>query len=100
MSDLFEKLAAIEHERWAHWQKYMHGVCSTGVDGALVIPVQFVEGWERQINTPYAELSEAEKESDRDQVRRYWDLVRPNWIAVVDELPPVEEHILVFDGGV
>ena len=23
-----------------------------------------------------------------------------DWIAVVDELPPVEEHILVFDGGV
>ena len=71
---LFEKLAAIEHERWADWQKYMHSKCHRN-GGALVIPTVLVEQWERQISTPYAELSEEEKESDRDQVRRYWDLI-------------------------
>jgi len=27
MNELFEKLAAIEHERWADWQKYVHSQC-------------------------------------------------------------------------
>ena len=76
MNELFEKLAAIEHERWADWQKYMHDVCHRIATGALIIPAPLVRQWERQIATPYAELSEKEKESDRDQVRRYWDLVQ------------------------
>lgn len=71
----FEQLAAIEHERWADWQKYMHGLSGTTPAGDLVLPVGLVRKWERQINTPYAELSEEEKESDRNQVRRYWGLI-------------------------
>ncbi len=74
--ELFEKLAAIEHERWADWQRYMHEQCFRAINGNLVIPANLVEQWERQIATPYAALSEKEKNSDRDQVRRYWDLVR------------------------
>jgi len=75
VNDLFEKLAAIERERWADWQKYMHSMCRSNAFGGLVIPSELVEQWERQIATSYAELSEKEKESDRDQVRRYWNLV-------------------------
>ena len=76
MNELFEKLAAIEHERWADWQKYVHSKCRSNAFGGLVIPSILVEQWERQIYTPYSMLSEKEKESDRDQVRRYWDLVQ------------------------
>jgi len=78
MDNLFEKLAAIEHERWADWQRYMHSKCDKDElvsTGRLVIPANLVEQWERQIVTSYAELSEEEKESDRDQVRRYWYLI-------------------------
>ena len=74
--DLFEKLAAIEHERWADWQKYMHDLSDKTAGGRLIIPAHMVTQWERQIRTPYADLSETEKEADRDQVRRYWDLVQ------------------------
>ena len=76
MDELFEKLAAIEHERWADWQKFMHDLCEPLPDGRLVIPAEQVTRWERQIDTPYADLTETEKESDRDQVRRYWPLLR------------------------
>jgi hypothetical protein len=34
-----------------------------------------VNRWEEQINTDYALLSEAEKESDRDQVRKYLPVI-------------------------
>ncbi len=78
-NELFEQLAAIEHERWADWQKYLHSKCSEPnvwwCAGALIIPAELVAQWERQIATPYADLSEHEKESDRKQVRRYWELI-------------------------
>ncbi|MBP2449610.1 hypothetical protein [Rhizobium leguminosarum] len=66
-----EGLAHIEHERWSHWQKYMHAKGIRQTDGSLLIPADLVAQWDRQIATPYAELSENEKESDRDQVRKY-----------------------------
>lgn len=73
--ELREQLAAIEHERWSDWQRYVHRSCWREPDGSLTIPAHLVERWERQIITPYAELSEAEKQKDRDQVDRYWPLI-------------------------
>lgn len=64
-------LADIEHERWSHWQRYMHNKGTRLHDGSLVLPAELVEQWEQQIATPFPELSEIEKESDREQVRRY-----------------------------
>jgi hypothetical protein len=72
---LYEQLAAIEHERWADWQRYLHSKCERNPDGSLTIPAGLVAHWERQIATPYAELSERERDSDREQVDRYWSLI-------------------------
>lgn len=66
-----DRLAAIEHERWAHWQCYMHEAGERLADGRLVLPSDQVSRWERQIATPFDRLTETEKESDREQVRRY-----------------------------
>lgn len=74
-ADLIEQLAAIEHQRWADWQLWMHQQCTTNDDGSLTIPAELVERWNRQIATPYDRLSEREKESDREQVRRYLHLI-------------------------
>ena len=71
MDDLIEKLANIEHERWSHWQRYLHSRCERAVDGSLKIPAELVRRWESQMGRSYAELSDEEKESDREQVRRY-----------------------------
>ncbi len=68
---LIERLSAIEHDRWSHWQRYVHDQCIPNDDGSLTIPVELVRRWTAQMNTPYAELSEPEMESDREQVRRY-----------------------------
>lgn len=71
LAEAKEKLSSIEHERWAHWQSYMHSKCKRESDGSLTIPAELVTMWERQISTPYSELSEKEKQSDREQVEKY-----------------------------
>lgn len=76
-AELIEKLAAIEHQRWADWQKWCHKVLReelnpNGVHNDLE---DVLVRWDKQIATPYAELSESEKQSDRDQVMRYWPLI-------------------------
>lgn len=68
---IVDRLAAIEHERWAHWQQYVHDHCERRDDGSLVMPAELVARWQTQIETPYADLSADEQESDREQVRRY-----------------------------
>jgi hypothetical protein len=75
LDGLTEKLAAIEHERWSHWQRYMHGKAEKQPDGTLLIPADLVQRWEQQLETPYDNLSEREKESDRDQVRKYLPVI-------------------------
>jgi hypothetical protein len=64
--EFVEKGAALEHERWAKWHKYM-------IDKQTP---ENLERWARQSVTPYALLSESEKESDRREVRTYLPLVR------------------------
>jgi hypothetical protein len=86
-SELFEKLADIEHQRWADWQKYMHSkFYELGADKPeislnnhlKILPTELWNRWERQISKKYPELSEKEKDSDRDQVMRYWKLIFPD----------------------
>jgi len=55
MNELIERLAELEHDQWAHWTEYM-------LDN---MTPENIERWKRQIATPYSELSDKEKESDR-----------------------------------
>ncbi|MER8522975.1 hypothetical protein [Mesorhizobium sp. M0220] len=66
-----DRLAAIEHDRWAHWQDYVHRAGERLPDGRIILPADQVARWDRQIATCFSNLNDAEKESDRDQVRRY-----------------------------
>jgi len=69
--EILEYCASLEHKRWAKWQAWLHKCCTANGYGSLVIPREKVARWERQINTEYKDLSEEEKESDREQVRPY-----------------------------
>jgi len=84
LGGLVEQLAAIEHERWSHWQRYVHSKCVRQPDGALLLPAGLVARWEKQIDTKYAELDEQERESDREQVRKYLPLIASALAARVD----------------
>jgi len=97
--DLIEALADIEHQRWSDWQKYLHGQCEREPvqmeqpDGSwtfgsdFIIPCVMADRWERQIATPYADLSEREKASDRAQVARYWPLIVEFLAEWLEQLP-------------
>jgi hypothetical protein len=72
---IIEQLAAVEHERWSHWQRYLHSKCVRQPDGSLLLPADLVARWEKQIDMKYAELGDQERESDREQVRKYLPLI-------------------------
>lgn len=76
LDGLLDELAAIEHERWAHWQRYVHSKAERQPDGSLLIPADLVARWEKQIGTPFDQLSNKEKDSDREQVQRYLPLLK------------------------
>lgn len=75
-SQFVEEIAAVEHARWSHWQRYMHEQCILQEDGSLRIPSELVTRWTQQLDTPYAELSEEEKESDRELAVGYIDVFK------------------------
>jgi hypothetical protein len=79
---MVEELAALEHERWAHWQKYVHDKGQRQSDGSVLLPAELVARWERQINTQYPDLAADEKESDREQVRKYLPLLE-RWLNLL-----------------
>jgi hypothetical protein len=64
-SDVIEELADYAHSAWSGWMDYLFGKSKFNADGSVTIPTELVERWERQVATPYAWLSEPEKESDR-----------------------------------
>ena len=74
--EVLEVIAAVAHERWSHWQRFLHAQCIENPDGSLTIPADDVVRWTRQMQTRYSDLTEAEKESDRQQAREYIDALR------------------------
>jgi hypothetical protein len=73
--NLVDVLAAIEHERWCHWQRYMHDQAIKQADGSLILPAHLVARWETQIRTDFESLTDKEKDSDREQVHKYLPLI-------------------------
>lgn len=62
---LREALAALAHAQWSGWMAYLFGLSQSNGDGTITIPAAHVARWQGQIATPYAELTEREKDSDR-----------------------------------
>ena len=83
---LREELAAYAHDAWAGWTRYLHSKCVKNA-GNLIVPRWFVERMTRQMGTPYADLPEGEKESDRAEADRMIEIFLKH-----DSLPHDVEH--------
>ena len=67
MDTLRKQLADQQHAIWAHWMRDMFTCGSFSANGSWTMPAEKVERWQRQMDTPYSDLSEKERESDRHQ---------------------------------
>jgi len=86
--DLREQLSNLSHEIWSHWMRYMFSRCQPNEEeGTLTIPAWAVQRWGRQLDTPYNELTEEEKNSDREQADKITKLLGEYFLPVVTELP-------------
>lgn len=73
--DLREQIAALAHAQWSGWMVYLFGLSHSNGDGTITIPAIHVARWQGQIATPYAELSEREKDSDRVEADRILTII-------------------------
>lgn len=62
-----EQLAALAHEQWSGWMRYMFGKGKWNKNGTWTMPTWAVERWGRQMDTPYADLPDDERASDRTE---------------------------------
>lgn len=84
-----ERLADLCHRQWSGWMAYLFEKSLDREDGAVVIPAWAVERWRRQVATPYAELSEEERESDRKEADRFIALINGDQEAQEAALRPL-----------
>jgi hypothetical protein len=75
-TDLREELAELAHRQWEGWMRYLFKVSQFNDDGTVTIPEWAVDRWKRQVRTPYNELSEEEKQSDRVEADKIRELLR------------------------
>lgn len=77
MNSLTELIAQKQHDIWAHWMNYLFEVSDILPDGSCHIPSVYVQRWLRQIETSYSDLSEQEKNSDREQAQKITTCLEP-----------------------
>ena len=73
---LREKLANVQHAIWSHWMRYLFTQGTQNEDGSFTIPAEKVERWKWQMNTPYEQLSEKMRDSDRNQADKILEIFK------------------------
>ena len=71
MNSKREILAELAHAQWSGWMEYLFSKGTHNEDGTWTMPAWAVERWKRQTETPYADLSFDEKESDRKEADKF-----------------------------
>ena len=67
--DAREEAANLAHDIWCGWMQYFFKQTTRLDYGDEVISAELAYRWRRQMITPYSDLSEKEKESDREIAR-------------------------------
>lgn len=88
--EFIEKLAIQVHTSWCRYMSYFLGKCKKKpiehlggntanilfADYDLIIPHEYVDAIQKQIDTPYEMLSEQEKQADRDEVAHILPIIK------------------------
>lgn len=74
--ELRERLANLAHEQWSGWMHCLFLKGTFNGDGSYTIPQWAVKRWQRQMITPFAKLSEEEKESDRAEADKFIEVLK------------------------
>ena len=75
--EFVEALADGLHSAWTSWMIYLFSQCEQQSDGTQVIPREKVKHWKRQMTMLYPDLTEREKQSDRQEALRLLPLIFP-----------------------
>lgn len=75
-ANLREALADLAHAQWSGWMRYLFDKTGRNPDGTSTIPSALVDRWQRQMMTPYADLPEHEKPSDRAEADKMIAVMR------------------------
>ena len=73
---LREKLADLQHQLWSGWTQWFFQCGTQNPDGSITIPADLVARWQRQIATPYSELSPGEQDSDRLEADKVLQVIK------------------------
>ena len=76
--DLIEELSDYTHSSWSGWMTYLFSKSKLNRDGTVTISKDLVDRWTKQIDTPYEDLSEEEKKSDREEAQKMLKIVKAN----------------------
>lgn len=71
IAELREQFAALCHEQWSDWMRWLFKASVLMGDGTVEIPRPLVERWLRQVDTDYANLPDDEQVSDRNEADRF-----------------------------
>jgi hypothetical protein len=93
--ELRETLAELCHSQWSGWMEYLFSKghieriiadksldAESSTETVWVMPEWALHRWQRQMKTPYAELSEGEKESDRKEADRFLEVLA-KWRSLI-----------------
>lgn len=84
---LREQLADLEHWQWAHWTRHMLGNLTP----------ENIERWRRQIEAPYSDLTEEEKDSDRKWANEVLNL--PGMKAILEKAEKWDKLVPLLTRG-
>jgi hypothetical protein len=80
-----ERVANLCHEQWSGWMEYLFSKCAHKPKGDFIIPSNLVKRWKRQVDTPYEDLSEEEKDSDRKEADKFVKLFSDKVIEIANQ---------------
>lgn len=85
LNEIRERLADLEHQQWAHWTKYMLNNLTE----------ENIQRWRKQIETEYKDLTEKEKDSDREWAQKVIDTLHIT--PIMDGNPNITEEVWTAD---